>query len=95
MINGMLLSDPKAVWIMQGWLFENDKSFWTDALIKAYLSGVADKNLIILDLWSDEQPVWSRTSNYFGKNWIWCMLHDFGGMMGLYGKLDNIMSLPY
>lgn len=28
MIKGMLASDPKAVWLMQGWLFVNDPTFW-------------------------------------------------------------------
>lgn len=51
--------------------------------------------MIILDLWSEEAPIWSKTENYFGKRWIWCMLHDFGGTMGMYGPMQKVQDLPY
>ena len=45
----MYLSDPEAVWLMQGWLFV-DSGFWTKTNVKNYLSGIANDDLIILDL---------------------------------------------
>src|SRR5690242_18497129 len=56
-----------------------DRTFWTTPAIEAYLSGANATDMIILDLYSDVAPVWSRTDSYFGKAWIWCMLHNFGG----------------
>ena len=84
-------ADPQAVWLMQGWLFYSSSTFWTDERVKAYLSGVEkDEDMLILDLYSESAPEWKRTNSYYGKPWIWCMLHDYGGNMGLYGQILNI-----
>ncbi|KAF0711600.1 Aste57867_5185 [Aphanomyces stellatus] len=93
-IDSMLAADPKAVWIMQGWLFSFMKQYWTNDKIEAYLGGVANNRMIVLDLWSDSYPVWSTTSNYFGKPWIYCVLHTFGGNLGLHGNLPKLASDP-
>ena len=50
--------------------------------------------MIILDLNSEQSPVWSHTKSYFGKPFIWCMLHNYGGTRGIYGNLYNIGSSP-
>ncbi|CAM0137119.1 hypothetical protein VKS41_008283 [Umbelopsis sp. WA50703] len=82
--------DPNAVWMMQGWLFFNLESFWTNDRIEAFLSGVSDnEDMLILDLYSEVAPQWQRTQSYFQKSWIWCYLHDYGGNMGLYGNIHN------
>ncbi|RHY62813.1 hypothetical protein DYB38_010858 [Aphanomyces astaci] len=93
-IDSMLAADPNAVWIMQGWLFYFMKDFWTNDKIEAYLGGVANDRLIMLDLWTESFPVWSRTSNYFGKPWIYCLLHTFGGNLGLHGNLPKLATNP-
>ena len=46
--------------------------------------------MLILDLFSEAYPEFLRTSFYFGQPFIWCMLHNFGGQLGFYGKLDTI-----
>lgn len=87
----MKSADPDAIWMMQGWLFYSLSDFWTEERIKAYLSGVEnDQDMLIIDLFSESMPQWQRTHSYFGKPWIWCMLHDFGGNMGLYGQIENV-----
>lgn len=84
-------ADPGAIWMMQGWLFFASSDFWTNERIEAYLSGVEkDSDMLILDLWSDSIPLWRQTNSYFGKPWIWCHLHNFGGNMGLYGQVMNL-----
>lgn len=50
--------------------------------------------MLILDLFSESQPQWQRTNNYYGKPWIWCQLHDYGGNMGLYGQVENVTIDP-
>ncbi|KAF7715307.1 Alpha-N-acetylglucosaminidase [Penicillium ucsense] len=84
-------ADPGAVWMMQGWLFYAQASFWTEERIQAFLSGI-EKNddMLILDLFSESAPQWRRTNSYYGKPWIWCQVHDYGGNMGLYGQLRNV-----
>lgn len=84
-------ADPDAIWIMQGWLFYAQSAFWTEERIEAFLSGVEDNNdMLILDLFSESAPQWRRTRSYYGKPWIWCQVHDYGGNMGLYGQITNI-----
>ncbi|KAK5120226.1 hypothetical protein LTR85_006432 [Meristemomyces frigidus] len=87
-------ADSSAVWLLQGWLFYSAATSWTNDRIEAYLGGVDDSDMLILDLFSGSQPQWQRTNNYYGKPWIWCQLHDYGGNMGLYGQLENITVKP-
>ncbi|EMC95408.1 glycoside hydrolase family 89 protein [Baudoinia panamericana UAMH 10762] len=93
-IAALKAADPNAVWMLQGWLFFSSATFWTDAAIRAYLGGVNNTDMIILDLFSETQPQWQRTNSYYGKPWIWCELHDYGGNMGLYGQVENVTINP-
>jgi alpha-N-acetylglucosaminidase len=87
---------PNAVFVMQGWLFYNAEAFWTDDRIPAYLSGVPDTRMLILDLFTDVSPLWScpGMQSYFGKPFVWNMLQYFGGRRGLYGNLSRIGEQP-
>lgn len=87
-------ADPNAVWMLQGWLFYSSIDFWSSDRVESYLSGVDNDSMIILDLFSESQPQWQRTDNYYGKPWIWCMLHGYGGNMGLYGQVENVTFNP-
>ena len=88
-------ADSNAVWLMQGWLFFSSSSFWTDQRIQAYLGGVpGNDSMIILDLYSEAQPQWNRTQSYYGKQWVWCELHGYGGNIGMEGNLDEITQGP-
>jgi len=89
--------DPEAIWLMQGWLFfasTISDGFWTVERMEAYLGGVPDDAMIILDLWAEGNPQWNRTNNFYGKPWIWCQLHDFGGSSGAEGDLVTITADP-
>ena len=68
--------------------------FWTNDRIEAFLSKVPNDKMIILDLNSEAGPIWSRTQSYFGKPFVWCMLHNYGGTRGIYGDLTNIAMSP-
>ncbi|OCH93008.1 alpha-N-acetylglucosaminidase [Obba rivulosa] len=88
-------ADPEAIWMLQGWLFFISETFWTNDRIEAYLGGApSNDSMIILDLYSEAAPQWNRTSSYFGKAWVWCELHDFGGNMGFEGNLEEITTAP-
>ena len=93
-IDALKAADPQAVWMIQGWLFYSNIDFWTNARVEAYLSGVPDSDMIILDLFSESEPQWQRLNSYFGKPWIWCQLHGFGGNMGMYGQVENVTFNP-
>ncbi|KAF8556641.1 glycoside hydrolase family 89 protein [Imleria badia] len=88
-------ADPEAIWMMQGWMFFSSETFWTTELVQAYLGSVpGNDSMIILDLYSEAQPQWQRLDGYYGKQWIWCELHDYGGNMGLEGNFVNITVAP-
>ncbi|GBE77354.1 Alpha-N-acetylglucosaminidase [Sparassis crispa] len=87
-------ADPEAIWMMQGWLFFSSESFWTNPVIEAFLGSVPNDGMIILDLYSEAAPQWNRTGSYFGKDWIWCELHDYGGNIGMEGNLPAVTTGP-
>ena len=86
--------DPEATWIMQGWLFYHGAKFWKTPEIKALLNSIPNDKMIILDLWSERFPVWSRTKAYYGKPWIWNMLHNFGKNISLSGLMSRVATNP-
>ncbi len=45
----MRAADPRGVWLAQAWLFQ-DKEWWLPPRIEAYLSGVPNDGMIVLDL---------------------------------------------
>lgn len=87
-------ADPKATWVMQGWLFYSGRKFWKSPQIKALLDAVPDNHMIILDLATEIEPVWKRTDAFYGKPWIWNMLHNFGGNIVLFGRMDEVANGP-
>eukprot|EP01133_Synstelium_polycarpum_P016885 gene16885-20078_t len=89
----MVDADPQAIWILQSWFLL--ARFWGVNETKAFLEGVPIGGLIVLDLYSDAIPIWNRTQTAFnGHNWIWCMLHNFGGRPGMYGRMLYISEAP-
>ncbi len=92
--DGMRQADPSAVWVMQGWLFYSDRKFWRAPQTEALLKAVPDNKMIILDLATEIEPVWKRTSAFYGKPWIWSMLNNFGGNTNLFGRLESAASGP-
>lgn len=90
----MSKADPKAIWVMQGWLFYSDRKFWKTPQIKALLEAVPNDHMIMLDLATEIEPVWKRTDAYYGKPWIWNMLHNFGGNISMFGRIEGVASGP-
>ncbi len=90
----MSAADPKATWVMQGWLFYNNRKFWKQPQTKALLDAVPDDHMIILDLATEIEPVWKRTEAFYGKPWIWNMLHNFGGNIVMFGRMNKVAEEP-
>ncbi len=81
----MTAVDPEAVWLQMGWLFYADPTHWTDENIKAYLTAVPQGRMIIMDYYCDYTQIWERTESFYGQDFIWCYLGNFGGMTGIEG----------
>lgn len=90
----MAIADPKAIWVMQGWMFHYQSDFWKPQQIKALLNAIPDDHMIMLDLYSESHPLWKKTDAYYGKPWIWNMLHNFGGNISLWGRMASVANDP-
>ncbi|XP_011306418.1 alpha-N-acetylglucosaminidase [Fopius arisanus] len=82
--------DEQAIWIMQGWLFVHDIEFWTEPRVEAFVTAVPIGKMIVLDLQSEQFPQYSRLKSYYGQPFIWCMLQNFGGTLGMFGSATII-----
>jgi alpha-N-acetylglucosaminidase len=91
---GMRQADTAATWVMQGWLFYSDRKFWREKQTEALLNAVPNNKMIILDLATEIEPVWKRTDAFYGKPWIWNMLHNFGGNTNLFGRMEIVANEP-
>ncbi|KAG5871127.1 hypothetical protein JTB14_031139 [Gonioctena quinquepunctata] len=86
----MVEADPQAIWVMQGWLFYSS-DYWQDTeRVRAFVTSVPLGKMIILDLQSEQFPQYDRLEQYFGQPYIWCMLHNFGGTLGMFGSASII-----
>ncbi|KAK9128725.1 hypothetical protein Syun_017522 [Stephania yunnanensis] len=90
----MAEGDKDAIWLMQGWLFSSDSAFWKPPQMEALLHSVPFGKMIVLDLFAEVKPIWEVSSQFYGTPYIWCMLHNFGGNIEMYGLLDVISSGP-
>ena len=94
-LTSMLASDANAVWIIQAW-----QGNPTTAL----LNGLDDvengaQHALVLDLYAEKTPHNQETGSSYGDTkefddtpWLYCMLNNFGGRLGLHGHLDNMAS---
>ena len=51
---------------------------------------VLQGKMIVLDLYSEVTPQYQRLKSYFGQPFIWCMLHNFGGTLPMYGDIQSV-----
>ena len=63
--------------------------------------GIQNGDLLILDLFSECRPmwgipsIWKRDKGYEQHNWLFCMLLNFGGNVGLHGRMDQLLDNFY
>ena len=81
-------ASPGATWVMQGWLFGDNKEFWTKEATKAFLSKVPNDRLIVQDYANDRYKVWENQEAFYGKQWTYGYVHNYGGSNPVYGDLN-------
>lgn len=97
--NSIAAGNPEAVWVTQGWTFGYQHDFWDPASLQALLSRVPDDKLIIVDLgndypkwvWRTEQT-WKVQQGFYGKQWIYSYVPNFGGKVLPTGDLAMYAS---
>lgn len=82
--------NPRAVWVAQAW-----QACPHEKMIEAVPAG----DLIVLDLfsesrpqWGDESSSWYRKEGFKGHDWLYCMLLNYGGNVGLHGKMQHVID---
>ena len=84
--------NPEAVWVLQAWS-ENPREEMIDSLPAG--------DLLILDLFAECRPMWGmeslwqRENGFGGHDWLFCYLGNFGGKVGLHGRLDQLLENFY
>lgn len=86
--------DPHGTWVMQGWLFYNDAAFWDSSSVKALLRDVPDDRMIILDLANEMFQGWKTHRGFYGKQWIYSVINNFGGNNPVNGDLKKLATGP-
>lgn len=81
--------DPDAIWLQMGWLFYYDKR-WTRDLIKAYVESVPKGRLVMVDYYCEKTEVYRSTDSFFGQDFIWSYLGNFGGNTMISGNFKDI-----
>ncbi|KAE8750971.1 hypothetical protein FOCC_FOCC002399, partial [Frankliniella occidentalis] len=46
--------------------------------------------MLVLDLMAELLPQYRRFPSYYGQPFVWCMLHNFGGTLGMYGASNYV-----
>lgn len=95
----IVAGNPDAVWVTQGWTFGYQHHFWDKESMQALLSKVPNKKMIIIDLgndypkwvWHTEQT-WKNHNGFYGKNWIFSYVPNFGGKTLMTGDLTMYAS---
>ena len=92
LLKAMRRANPKAIWVVQGWT-ENPRPQMLQAL--------KEGDVIVLDLFSECRPmwgapsIWHREKGYEGHQWLFCLLENFGGNVGLHGRMDQLIDNFY
>lgn len=89
-VDSMVSIDSDAVWIIQAW--QGNPS----AALMRGLEGKRE-HALVLDLYAEKDTHWNDPNYAGGKEfsntpWVYCMLNNFGGRMGLHGHMDNLVS---
>lgn len=92
-MSAMKKVNPEAVWVAQAWQ-ANPRS----KMIENLKAG----DMIVLDLfaesrpqWGDTESTWYRKSGFGQHDWIYCMLLNYGGNVGLHGKMAHVIDEFY
>jgi alpha-N-acetylglucosaminidase len=89
----MKKANPEAVWVMQAW-----QANPREAMVSTLDSG----DLLVLDLyseklpqWGDPESMWYREKGFGKHDRLYCMLLNFGGNVGLHGRMEQLVNGYY
>lgn len=92
-MQAMKKANPRSVWVAQAW-----QANPRPKMIENLNAG----DMLILDLfaesrpqWGDPESTWKRPDGFGQHNWLYCMLLNYGGNVGLHGKMAHVIDEFY
>ena len=89
----MKQANPRAAWVVQAW-GANPRP----QMIRNLPAG----DMVVLDLFSESRPQWGdpasswyRKEGFGQHDWLYCMLLNYGGNVGLHGKMAHLIEEFY
>ena len=89
----MKKANPKAVWVAQAWQANPRQKM---------IENLPAGDLIVLDLfaesrpqWGDPESTWYRMEGFGKHDWLYCMVLNYGGNVGLHGKMKHVIDEFY
>lgn len=89
-MKAMKKNNPKAVWVAQAWQANPRQKM---------IENLNQGDLIVLDLfaesrpqWGDPASTWNRKDGFGKHDWLLCMLLNYGGNVGLHGKMSHVID---
>ena len=86
-------ANPRAAWVVQAW-GANPRP----QMIRNLPAG----DMVVLDLFSESRPQWGdpasswyRKEGFGQHDWLFCMLLNYGGNVGLHGKMAHLIEEFY
>lgn len=83
-------AEPEAVWVIMAWQGNPHP---------AMIDGLKAGDLMVLDLSSENYPMWGdresqcyREKGFRQHDWLYCMLLNYGGNVGMYGRMDRVID---
>ncbi|SDN17938.1 alpha-N-acetylglucosaminidase [Allokutzneria albata] len=76
--NALTKAVPNATWLLQAWQGNPRKEL---------IESIDRNRVIVLDLDSDDGPLWNKTNAFWGAPWAWGTIQNFGGRLGMFGNL--------
>ena len=84
--------NPEAVWLQMAWVFYHKRVHWTPERLEAYLTAVPKGKLLLLDYYCDKIELYRITDKFYGNDFIWSYLGNFGGNTMIAGNFKDISS---
>lgn len=92
-MKAMKKANPKAVWVIQAWQANPREEM---------IASLEPGDMMVLDLYSEKRPqwgdpnsIWHREKGFGKHDWLYCMLLNFGGNVGMHGRMEQLVNGYY
>ncbi len=84
-------ADKQAVWLQMAWTYYY-KKYWNDERQRALYHGAPQGRMILLDYFCENKELWKRNQAFFGQDYMWNYLGNFGGRHRLVAPTERIFN---